>query len=137
MVKPGSSSADTTYALYKEQNKGRHMSTTPGRAFFDRRLDLLISGKIDEMVDAGYNEHAVLVSFDGQVIGKEALKEHFGRHLPDMGDVSLKSIDKFVETEDTVFFEVTVITGKYGEVTSYEAFVLRDGKADYHFTVVR
>lgn len=89
------------------------------------------------MVDAGYNEDAVLVSFDGQVIGKEALKEHFGKHLPDIGGVKLKSIDKFVETEDTVFFEVTVITGRYGEVSSYEAFVLRDGKADYHFTLVK
>jgi hypothetical protein len=97
----------------------------------------LASNKSDEMVDAGYNEDAILISFDGQVVGKEALKRHFRIHLPDLGGVSLPWIDRFTETEDSVFFEVTVITANYGEVTFYEAFVLREGKADYHFTVVK
>jgi hypothetical protein len=113
------------------------MGTSLGRAFLEQRLELLVSGKSDEMVDAGYNENALFVSFDGQVRGKQALKEHFGRHLPALGGITVKSIDKFAETEDAVFFEVTVITGSYGEVTSYEGFVLRDGKADYHFSTIR
>lgn len=113
------------------------MSTTPGRTFFERRLDLLTRGDSDGMVDAGYNDNAVLSSFDGDVKGKVALKEHFRRHFPDLGGVTLKSVDKFAETDDTVFVEVTVTTGKYGDVTSFEAFVLRGGKADYHFTALR
>ena len=113
------------------------MSTTSGRAYLDRRLELLLSGKPDEMVDAGYNEDATLISLDYQVRGKQALKEHFRRHLPDLGGLQLKSIGKVAETEDAIFFEVTVITGRYGEVTSYEAFILREGKADYHFTLVK
>ncbi len=113
------------------------METTSGRAFLNSRLEYLVAGKTDEMVDAGYNDDALLVSFDGQVRGKGALKEHFRRHIPALGGVQLKSVDKFAETPDAVFFEVTVITGSYGEVTSYEAFALRDGKADYHFTTVR
>src|SRR5579875_2174628 len=113
------------------------MSTTPGRAFLDRRLELIIAGDFEGMVDAGYNDDALLVDFAAQVRGKDALKEHFRTHLSMLGGVQLKSVDKFAETDDAVFFELTVITGQWGEVTSYEAFVLRDGKADYHFTTLR
>jgi hypothetical protein len=54
-----------------------------------------------------------------------------------LGGVELKAVDKFVETDDSVFFQVTVITGSWGEVTSFEGFVLRGGKADYHFTALK
>jgi hypothetical protein len=113
------------------------MSTTPGRAFLDRRIDFIVSGQFDAMVDDGYNDDAVLVSFDGQVKGKDALRAHFGRHLGALGAIQLKSVDKFAEIDDAIFVQVTVITAAYGEVTSYEGFVLRNGKADYHFTLVK
>ena len=113
------------------------MTSSPGRAFLDRRLELLAAGKFKEMVDADYNDDALLVDFNGTVRGRVALTEHFERHLSAMGSIYLKSVDKFVETPDTVFVEITVITGAYGEVTSHEGFVLRDGKADYHFTALK
>ena len=113
------------------------MGTTPGRAFLDRRISFIEAGDFDGMVDDGYNENAELVSFDAVVKGKDALKKHFGMHLSALGSVKLKSVDNFVETDDAVFVQVTVSTGKYGDVTSYEAFSMRDGKADQHFTVVR
>lgn len=99
------------------------------------------------MVNEGYSEDAVLISLDGQVKGKTALKEYFGEHIPDLGGVKLKAINKLVETETAVFVEVTVTTGKYGDVTSYEAFVFRaaaaspmspaESKAEYHFTALK
>jgi hypothetical protein len=113
------------------------MATNPGAGYVDQRISLLVAGKTDEMVDAGYNEDAVLVSFDGTVEGKQALKEHFAKHIPALGGVKLKSIDRIAETDTAVFIQVTVITGSYGEVTSYEAFTLRNGKADVHFTVLK
>lgn len=113
------------------------MSETPGRAYLDRRLELLVSGDSDGLVDEGYNDDAELVGFDAVVKGKDALKEHFRQHLPMLGGVELKAVDKFVETDDTVFFQVTVVTGSWGEVTSFEGFVLRNGKADYHFTALK
>jgi len=113
------------------------MSATPGRAFLDRRIELLVAGKSDEMVDHGYNDNALFTSFDGQIRGKQALKEHFGQHLPAMGKVTLKSIDKFAETEDSVFVELTIMSANYGQVTSLEGFVLRGGKADYHFSALK
>jgi hypothetical protein len=113
------------------------MSTTTGRAYIDRRVALVVAGNFDAVVEEGYNDDAPLVSFDGQIRGKEALKAHFRQHLPAMGKITLKSIDKYAETGDSVFVEMTVATSNYGEVTSFEAFVLRGGKADYHFTALR
>jgi hypothetical protein len=115
------------------------MSTTFGRTYIDRRIELLVAGKTDQMVDEGYEDDAVLVSFDGQFKGKAALKEYFGKHIPDLGGLKLKSVDKLTETKDAIFVQLTVTTGKYGDVTSYEAFVLRggEGKAEYHFTALK
>jgi SnoaL-like domain len=112
------------------------MSTTAGRKFLDERIELLTTGKFTELTDQ-YNDGAVLVDFNGIFRGKDALKEHFEQHMPQMGGVELVSIDKFVETDDAVFFEVTVKTGAWGVVTTHEGFVLRDGKADYHFTALK
>jgi hypothetical protein len=112
------------------------MSTTAGRKFLDERIELLTTGKFAGLTDQ-YNDDAVLVDFNGIVRGKDALREHFEQHLSVMGDVELQSVDKFVETDDAVFFEVTVKTGAWGVLTTYEGFVLRDGRADYHFTAVR
>ena len=115
------------------------MSTTPGRTYIDRRIELLVAGKTDQMVDEGYEADAVLISFDGQFKGKAALKEYFGKHIPDLGGLKLKSVDKLTETKDAIFVQLTVTTAKYGDVTSYEAFVLRggEGKAEYHFTALK
>jgi hypothetical protein len=113
------------------------MSTTPGRMYIDRRIELLVAGKTDQMVDEGYSQDAVLISLDGQIKGNTALKEYFRAHIPALGGVKLNAIGKLSETEDAVFIELTVTTGKYGDVTSYEAFVLRGGKAQYHFTALK
>lgn len=113
------------------------MSTTPGHAFIDRRVELINAGMFDQMVDEDYNDDALLVDFNGTVRGRAALKEHFAKHLPALGGIQLKSIDRFVETADTVFVEMTVDTGAYGPVSSHEGFVLRNGKADYHFTALK
>jgi len=111
---------------------------TFGRTYIDRRIELLVAGKTDQMVDEGYEDDAVLITIDGQFKGKAALKEYFGKHIPDLGGLKLKSIDKLSETDGAIFVQLTVTTGKYGDVTSYEAFVLRGGgKAQYHFTALK
>jgi ketosteroid isomerase-like protein len=112
------------------------MSTTPGRAYFDRRFELIKALKIDQLVDETYTEDALLVDLMGGVTirGRAALKEHFQQHFPMMGTVELKAIDKIVESEDALFLEMTVNTGAWGTVTTHEGFVLRNGQASYHFT---
>ena len=47
----------------------------------------------------------------------------------------LESTDKYTETEDTIFLEATVSTD-LGRTRVFDAFVLKGGKASYHFTGV-
>jgi hypothetical protein len=54
-------------------------------------------------------------------------------YLERLGTLKLKSTDKFTETDDSIFFEATIIT-QLGEARVYDVFMLRDGKATHHFT---
>jgi hypothetical protein len=58
---------------------GVDIRTTPGRAFLDERIDLLVAGRTDEMVDHDYNDDALLVGFDSQVRGRGRSRSTFGR----------------------------------------------------------
>lgn len=112
------------------------MDHIPAQEFIKRRVDLLVGGKTDQMVDNDYTDDALLVDLNFQVRGKDALKKHFAEHIPMMGGLELKSVGRVAETDDTIFFEVTVKTGKWGEVTTCEGFHFKGGKADYHFTTI-
>ena len=54
-------------------------------------------------------------------------------YLATMGKIELKSTDKWVETDDSIFFEATVWTD-HGEAHVYDVFILKDGKATHHYT---
>ena len=107
-----------------------------GRKFYDRQLEYLFAKDVDGLIENNYNEDAVLVSFDRVVKGREALKEHFRGYLEMLGDLKVKSTDKFQETEDTIFFEASV-ESNFGPAVVYDAFVLKNGKISYHFTGVK
>jgi len=112
------------------------MSTTPGRAYLDRRMGLLVAGKTDQMVDETYTDDAVLIHLEGSVQGAAALKRYFAEHISALGRMTPKAT-KLSETADALLVELTVTTGAYGDVTSHEAFVLRGEKAQYHFTALK
>jgi ketosteroid isomerase-like protein len=112
------------------------MASTPARKFYDEQLDYLYKKDVDGLIDNHYNEDALLISFDATVRGRQALKEHFRRYLQMLGDLKVKSTDKFTETGDTIFFEATVNASNLGDTRVYDAFVLRNGKISYHFTGV-
>lgn len=106
-----------------------------GREFYDRHVQYLVNHDTDRLIDEHYNENAVLVSHDGIVRGREALKQHFKGYLEMLGDLEVLSTDKFTETGDSILFEATV-NSQLGQARVYDAFVLRDLKIDYHFTGV-
>lgn len=108
----------------------------PGRRFYEEQIALLRQDSTDDLIDQHYQQDAVLISFAKVVQGRAALKEHFRAYLKMLGTVEVLSLDQFVETEDTIFFEATVRTA-LGQVRVYDAFVLSDGKATHHFTGVR
>ena len=111
------------------------MNSSPGRRFYEEQLAYLAAKDVEGLVANHYNDDAVLMSFDVTVRGREALQDYFRAYLKRLGTLTVTSTDKFVETEDAIFFEATV-TSNLGAVRVYDAFVLRDGKISYHFAGV-
>ena len=64
------------------------------------------------------------------------LKQYFRGYVAKLGNLQMVSLDAFVETDDAVLFEATVRTAT-GEARVFDAFVLLEGKAAYHFTGVK
>jgi len=122
MTAPGSTTAEATDELV-------------GREFYDRHVQYLLDRDTDRLIDEHYNEEATLVSHDGIVRGREALKQHFRGYLEMLGELEVVSTDKFTDTGDSILFEATV-NSRFGQARVYDAFVLRDLKIDYHFTGV-
>ena len=110
---------------------------TAGKQFYQRQLDFLYAKDAEGLIDNNYTEDAVLISFDHTIRGRQALKEYFRGYLEMLGDLKVTSTDKFTETPESIFFEATVQTGKFGVVHVFDAMVLRDGKISHHFTGVK
>ncbi len=108
---------------------------TSGRKFYEEQLKYIIANDVDGLIDNHYNENAVLVGFDFSVKGRAALKDYFRNYLKQLGNLQVKSTDKFNDTEDTVFLQATVTSAR-GEVKVFDAFCLQNGKISYHFTGV-
>jgi hypothetical protein len=117
-------------------NSERKTGQTAGRKFYDEQITSLRQGSTDDLIDQHYHQSAVLVSFEKVVQGHPALKQHFRTYLKMLGTIEVLSLDHFIETEDTIFFEATVLTAM-GQAKVYDAFVLHDGKATHHFTGVK
>src|SRR6266508_2295866 len=88
------------------------------RRFYDAQIRYLQAGDVDDLIT-----------------GNAALKEYFRGYLQMLGTLDILSTDKFVETDDSLFFQATVKTS-LGEAKVYDAWVLRDGKISHHFTGV-
>jgi hypothetical protein len=105
------------------------------RQLYEAQIRYLQAADVDGLIDNQYTQDALLVSFDNQIRGNAALKEYFRGYLQVLGTIEVLSTDRFVETEDAVFFEATMRTN-LGQARVYDAWVLRDGKIAYHFTGV-
>ena len=108
---------------------------TSKRQFYEAQIEYLVAGDVEGLIDNQYTDDALLVSFDNQIRGNAALKEYFKGYLEMLGKLEVVSTDKFVETEDAIFFEATVNTN-FGQAVVFDAWVIRDGKIAYHFTGV-
>ena len=106
-----------------------------GREFYERQIQYLLDRDTDTMIDEHYNEDAKLVSHDNVIQGRDDLKQYFKGYVEMLGNLEVLSTDKFTDTGDAIMFEATV-NSNFGQVRVYDAFVMNDGKIDYHFTGV-
>src|SRR5947209_7685716 len=107
-----------------------------GRRFYDRQLGYLHAGDVDGLIANQYRDDASLISPDRVISGAEALRTYFRGYLEALGPFTVDSLDVFSETADAVLFEATVTTQNIGRARVYDAFSLRDGKIQHHFTGV-
>jgi hypothetical protein len=105
---------------------------SPGELFYEEQVRYCETKDI-EGIRNHYAEDAALISFDNQIVGRDAIAEYFVGYLDRMPGLKLTSTDKFVETADTIFFEATVSLDA-GVARVFDAFTFRDGKAQRHFT---
>ena len=108
-------------------------NTTPGKAFYDRQVSFLEASDVAGLIASQYAQDAELVGYDLHVKGTPALIKHFTGYLAHLGSIKLISTDKFMETEDAIMFEASIKVAA-GVARVYDSFVLKDGKAIYHFT---
>jgi len=108
---------------------------SPKRRLYEAQIAYLVAGDVEGLIDNQYTDDAQLVSFDNQIKGNAALKVYFKGYLQMLGSIEVVSTDRFVETDDSVFFQATVNT-QLGQAKVYDAWVLRDGKISHHFTGV-
>ena len=106
---------------------------TMGKTFYNHQVAFLEAHDVTGLIASQYVADAELISFDVHVKGAEALVKHFTNYLANLGSIKLLTTDKFTETTDTIFFEATIQVAA-GVARVYDAFVLKDGKATYHFT---
>jgi hypothetical protein len=106
---------------------------TAGRQFYDRQIACLETGDVPRLIAEQYHADAILIGFDMTVQGHAALFDHFTNYMAQVGQIKLKSTDRFTETDDAIFFEATILTA-HGEARVYNVFLLKDNKATHHFT---
>jgi ketosteroid isomerase-like protein len=108
--------------------------TTGARAFYEDHVRFIETRDIAG-IRSHYADDAILISFDTQIEGGDAIAEYFRGYLDKMAGLTVVSTDRFVEAGDTFFLEATMGLDA-GVARVYNAFVLRDGRARYHFTGV-
>lgn len=108
--------------------------TTPGWQFYQRHLGFFFAKDIEGLLANDYNDDAVVMSYDFAVKGRDALRGLFTAYLDMIGDFTLKSTERFNETEDAIMLEATMETAKIGERKVYDVFVMKNGKISYHIT---
>jgi hypothetical protein len=111
------------------------MGAVAGREFYDRHIQFLLDRDVDGLIANNYNEDAVLVTHTAIARGREELTRFFRGYLEVLGELEVLSTDKFTDTGDTILFEATMRSA-LGEARVYDAFVMREGKIDYHFAGV-
>lgn len=106
---------------------------TPGRTFYDNHIRLLEANDVDGLIEKQYTDDAMLIGFDLEVAGRDALLAYFKEYMAGLGYLQVLSTDKFTESEDSILFEATIATAK-GIARVYDVFYLRGGKAYRQWT---
>jgi putative intracellular protease/amidase len=115
------------------------LATEPssGRKFFRKHMSFFYRNDIEGLTLNDYHEDATLTAPEFTVKGHEAIRRTLKGYVEMVGDVRIKTVDRFIETESAIFLEATCHTSKAGLRRVFDIFVMRDGKISQHFTGVK
>lgn len=120
------------------------MATTPAREFYEKHLEQIAAGRIDEMVDHDYTQDAVLITFFNgfddspppmTIKGSAAIKEFFHKYMEVVGSIDVKTVElaeDFDGTSGGICFQASM-NCNLGLVKVGDAWQMRDGKIFYHY----
>jgi hypothetical protein len=106
-----------------------------GKDFFNEQLELMSTGRIDEMLREHYHAEAVMVTFDGIRRGHGELKRYYIDTLALMRRVTALEVKYFAETEDCVIFRAVITSEGRGTVSAENGLYFRDGKIYRHIAL--
>jgi len=99
-----------------------------GRKMLRRHMHYLYNNDVAGMLANEYTEDAVVVVDNNVVQGREALTGLMTGFIQMIGEFRYQTIDRFVETENSVLVESTVKMANLGVSRVYDLYILRDGK---------
>jgi len=99
-----------------------------GRKMLRRHMHYLYNNDVAGMLANEYTEDAVVVVDNNVVQGREALTGLMTGFIQMIGEFRYQTIDRFVETADSVLVESTVNMANIGVKKVYDLYMLRDGK---------
>lgn len=116
-------------------NPAKILADTAHKQFYEEHVRRIQSLDVDAVID-DYSDDAVLMTFEGMVTGRDALRRYYQDYLSARSDVEIVSTDKFIEALDGFYVEATVRSA--GSVIHiYNAFVVRDGKITHQVASVK
>ena len=84
-----------------------------------------------------YNPDAVVVTDNMVVQGRQALTELMTNFIKMIGDFRFQTIDRLVETQDTLLVESTVKMSNLGVHKVYDIYMMKDGKVQQQLKGVK
>ena len=81
---------------------------TPGWRFYKKHIQFFLDKDVDGLLVANdYTEDAEVMAGEFHVKGRAALHDLFTGYLDMIGDFTLRSTDKFRESDDAIILEAT------------------------------
>lgn len=106
-----------------------------GRQFYIEHMNLLNSGKIDELISLHYAKDATIVTFDGIHHGHAAIREYILDTFQKHKVIQEVTMNYFAESEDVIIFRATVKSEGRGTINAQDAFCIEDGKIKKHIAL--
>jgi len=94
------------------------------RTIFDRQTDFIRNRDLEGLTGQ-YSEDAILLRFDTESVGQQAIRQFFASYLET--DPQVLTVDAYTEADEMLSYQSTMSVDG-AEVRTYGIWIVRDGK---------